>query len=117
MAPLQFQDEDALDDYRFEQIWNITSCELLVATGSLDGMDKGVSALQGEYLSAPAFRLLRSSELMGIIDDLSKVDYAAEGWTGTLPIVYALVVPYASLDASLLFVDFLDWAKGVVNGH
>ncbi|MBK7462482.1 MAG: hypothetical protein IPJ50_06855 [Betaproteobacteria bacterium] len=114
LAALQFQDEDALDEYRLEQVWNITRHELLAATGSLNGMDKGVSALQGESLAAPAFGLLRSSELMGIIEDLSKVDYAAEGWMGTLPPAYTPVIPYESLDASSLFGGFLDWAKGVV---
>jgi predicted TIM-barrel fold metal-dependent hydrolase len=111
-AALQSLDEDALDEYRLEQIWNITRHELLAATGSLDGMDEGVSALQDKSLAAPAFGLLRSSELVGLIEELSKVDYAAEGWTGTLPPEYAPVVPYESLGAS--FGSFLDWARVVV---
>jgi len=45
-------------------------------------MNKGESILQGESMTAPTFALLRSSELVGIIEDLSKVDYAAEGWAG-----------------------------------
>jgi hypothetical protein len=113
MAP-KFQDEAALDEYRIEQIWNITNHELLAAIGSLDSMNMGVTALKGESLAAPTFGLLRSSELMSIIDDLSKVDYAAEGWAGTLPATYVSVVLYESLDAPLLFGDFIDWAKGVV---
>ena len=114
-AALQFPNEDARDEYRLEQIWKITEHELLAATGSLEGVEKGVSALQGESLAAPTFELLRSSELMGIIDDLSKVDYAAEGWTGTLPPEYEFVVPSESLDASSLgFEVFLNWAQRVV---
>lgn len=105
---------EALDDYRLDQIWNITSYELLADTMSRDGMDKGVSTLMGESLSAPPFRLLRSSKLMGIIEDLSKIDYAAEGWTGELPLAYSYVGPHMSPDASFLFVDFLGWAKSIV---
>lgn len=114
LAPPLFQDEDARNEYRLEQIWNITRHELLAAIGSQGDMDKGMNALQGEPLAAPVFSLLRSSDLMGIIEDLSKVDYAEEGWTGTLPSSYAHVVPYGSLDAPVLFGGFLDWAKGVV---
>lgn len=111
---LQFQDEEALEEYRLEKIWKITLHELLAVTGSLDVVDNGVSALQGESLASPSFGLLRSSELFVIIEDLSLVDYAAEGWAGTLPPTYATVVPYQSLDPSMLFGRFLEWAKGVV---
>nr|CBA32530.1 hypothetical protein Csp_D32610 [Curvibacter putative symbiont of Hydra magnipapillata] len=110
----QFQDEDAHDEYRLEQFWSITEHELLAATGSLDGMSKGASALHGESLAAPVFGLLRSSNLMDIIESLSKIDYAAEGWAGALPSAYATVASYKSLEASLLFGDFLAWAKSVV---
>jgi hypothetical protein len=111
---LQSQGPDAQDEYRLEQIWNITKHELLVSTGSLEGMNRGADALQAEPLDAPTFALLRSSELMGIIEDLSNVDYAAEGWRGTLPSADASLVPYRSLDKSLPFGRFLDWAMGVV---
>jgi hypothetical protein len=114
LAARQFQDKDVLDDLRLEQIWSITKHELMVANGSLEGMNKGVSALQGESLAAPAFGLLRSSELFGILEDLSMVDYSAEGWTDTLSLAYAPVVPFTSLDSSLLFGSFLDWAESVV---
>lgn len=116
-APLveqEFQDEDVLDEYRLEQFWSITEHELLAATGSLDGISNGASALHGESLAAPIFGLLRSSNLMDIIESLSEIDYAAEGWAGKLPSIYATVTSYESLEASLLFRDFLDWAKSVV---
>jgi hypothetical protein len=112
---LQSQSPDAIDEYRLEQIWNITRYELLASTGSLDGMNRGTDALQAVPLDAPTFALLRSSELLGIIEDLSNVDYAAEGWTGTLPPpADAPLIPYRNLDKSLPFGRFLDWAKGVV---
>ena len=113
VAP-QFRNADEADEYRLEQIWNITKHELLAATGSLNGLDMGGSTLQGDSLSAPAFGFLRSSELMGILEDLSKIDYAAEGWTGKLPPAYTPITPYGSLNAHMLFGDFLGWAKGVV---
>jgi hypothetical protein len=113
-AALQFQNEDEVDEYRLEHIWNITKHELLAATGSLEVIQQGASTLLDASLATPALGLLRSSELMSILVDLSKIDYAAEGWAGTLPPTYTTLVPYGSLDTPMLFGDFLDWARGVV---
>lgn len=110
----QFQNDDEADEYRLEQIWDMTKHELLAATGSLNALYLGERALQGYSLEAPVFGNLRSSELMRIIEDLSKVDYAAEEWTGTLPLWYTDVAPYRNLNTPLFFGDFLEWAKGVV---
>ncbi|MFH1982725.1 MAG: amidohydrolase family protein [Pseudomonadota bacterium] len=109
-----FTDEDALDEYRLEQIWEITRFELLVATGSLDAMNMGVSILQNRPFADSAFDSLRSSELMSIIKDLSEIDYTAEGWTGRLPAFYSPVVPFKNLGKTLLVGGLFDWAKSVV---
>jgi hypothetical protein len=111
---LESQDKDKLNQYLPEQLWNITKYELLVTIGSLEGIDKGVEILQDYTFAVPTFDLLRSSELMSIIKDLSNVDYASEGWTGSLPDTYAIVVPHGSLDVSMHFGDFIRWAEGVV---
>jgi len=78
--PPESHDEESLDEYRLERIWNVTRHELLGTTGSLDAMDKGLNNLMSRPLSAPAFHLLHSSGLMKAIKSLSEVDYVAEGW-------------------------------------
>ena len=62
-----------------------------------------------------------SSELMEIIEQLSNIDYAAEGWIEPDPSpLHQPAIPYKQLAAAPLFVDVLDWARRVVRaarGH
>ena len=52
---------------------------------------------------------------MEIIEQLSNIDYAAEGWIEPDPSpLHQPAIPYKQLAAAPLFVDVLDWARRVV---
>ena len=102
------------DDTRLEILWNITRHELLVATNLKSTSDIEVRLLDNKALSDPSLGFLRSSELIHIIEDLSNINYADEGWKGELPKAYEPVLPYRQLDKNIQVSGFFNWAMGVV---
>lgn len=84
---LHFLDERARNEYRIEQIWKITQHELLSATGSQNAVTKGSRALRDIPFSASTFNRLHKCHLSTIVDDLSTIDYAAEGYVEELPVL------------------------------
>lgn len=104
---------DALQEECLEHIWRVAEHELLLSTGSLAAMELGPAPLLDQALDAPVFDRLRASELMEILDSLDRVDYAAEGWSVSLPTDEAM--PTAQpLEAGGRFAGFLGWARQVV---
>lgn len=113
-AILKFQDEDQRDAGRLEKLWNITRHELLVATNLYIVTGKDVSALENKLLADSTFDFLRSSELIGILEDLSNIDYSKEGWKIKSSKEYDFITPYQQLDKSINLSGLLDWARLVV---
>lgn len=114
--PAGFLDLDpiAQDEFWLEEIWNITKHELLATVGSLTLMEAGDSIMLAESLDSPVFVRLRESTLKDIIEDLSTIDYDAEG-LGDIPLsTFHEVAPFNNLNPTGIFKEFLSWAEKAV---
>lgn len=96
-----------------EHIWRIAEHELLLCTGSLAAIELGPAPLLDQTLDAPVFDRLRASQLMDILDNLDRMDYAAEGWSEQWPAEDALAEALP-LEEGGRFAGFLAWARRVV---
>ena len=83
--PLPFTPEDA-DEHYLEQIWDVVRAGLMerVPADMIAGRSPA-DLLDQSWDDAPAEPGL-SEELVGIIDQLASIDYAAEGWIDPDPL-------------------------------
>lgn len=78
-ADVHFLSDEARDEHRIDQIWQITKHELLAASGSSTAVLKGDTILKDLMFSDNTFNLLRKTNLSTIVESLGNIDYAAEG--------------------------------------
>lgn len=98
--------------YYLDKLWAITQHELLQTTQSLQGVRHGLDAI-GARPKSGLPRLL-DSELMEIITALSQIDYAQEGWQGSLPAGVPMSVSRAGFEGAQSVADVFRWAESVV---
>lgn len=94
-----------------EHICHVVVQELLLDTGSLRAVEQGKAMPDMQPLDAPVFDRLRASELMGILQRLEQLDYAAEGWSAPPP---ADAGGQAAAPQLHSLSGLLEWAKRVV---
>lgn len=98
-ADVHFLSQSAKDEDRIDQIWKITQHELISASGSMNAVTKGINTLGALSFSSPEFDLLRTNKISAIVQNLSDIDYAAEGFeeegapAPVLPVDLPLDVP------------------------
>ncbi|MFG0231957.1 amidohydrolase family protein [Achromobacter sp. 413638] len=112
--PLPFTPEDA-DEHYLEQIWDVVRAGLMerVPADMIAGRSPA-DLLDQSWDDAPAEPGL-SEELVGIIDQLASIDYAAEGWIDPDPLpLHEPVTSFKELGAAPRIVDVLGWARRVI---
>jgi len=80
LEDVHFLSQSARDENSIDQIWRITQHELLSASGSMDAVTKGGSTLGALPFSSPVFDRLRTNKISAIVQNLSDIDYVAEGF-------------------------------------
>ena len=103
------------DEFYLERIWEITRGGLMQEVPAATLAKHGPADVLNQPWNAQPLEPVASSELMEIIEQLSNIDYAAEGWIEPDPSpLHQPAIPYKQLAAAPLFVDVLDWARRVV---
>lgn len=95
-------DEDAINEYCLEELWKTTEFELLAASNSLDLLR--AAAFAPDTTIDP----IRDRELVGIIAELSEIDYLEEGWVDAGAPESLTGTTFVQMDA------YFGWARKVV---
>lgn len=80
VADTHFPSEEARNEALLDQIWKIAEHELLTRSASHTAVTKGVGVLRDLSFSSPVINRIPTSDVALIVDELSKIDYVAEGY-------------------------------------
>jgi hypothetical protein len=108
------ESDQSQEDFLLDELWGMTEYELIVATHSTEAKKIGKDILAGMTLADNAMQGLRETELLRIIRELAEIDYAAEGWSDTVPDIRSLVVGDEHLFYTVSLESLFDWAEKVV---
>lgn len=84
LADTHFPSEEARNEALLDQIWKIAEHELLTRSASHAAVTKGVGVLRDLQFSSPVINRIPTSDVALIVDELSKIDYVAEGYVEPL---------------------------------
>lgn len=102
-----FLNEEARNEYLIDQIWKITQHELIIRSASKNAVSKGPQVLRDIPFSSQNLKRISTSDVSKIVDELARLNYAAEGFDEDPPAAAAAAAPTPTPAAPPAVIDDL----------